>query len=360
MLRIAALFLCSLNTIFAFEVVGLGAAITDHLVQVDETVLENEQFEKGGWYQISNERLQGLLQKHETETKPGGSTVNVLKGLTQLGYSTHVFGRTGNDAAADVFDAQLKECGVTSHLSRGEIASGQLISYVTQDGQRTFAVYFGASQSNTPPLEIKQELFENAKHLHIEGYQFIDYEAMKKAAALAKERGMTISLDLANQFVIKKYREELEEFLPLVDILIGNQDEARELTGFGPFEAVDRLARGRKAAVVTMSEKGAVARSGETKAYAPSCGAQVLDTTGAGDYFAAGFLSQFFKGAPLQTCVNEGCYIASHVIQNLGCEITKAQWETIKSRDGKKSSPQESFCSRYLGTKEAAAGQPGE
>jgi sugar/nucleoside kinase (ribokinase family) len=318
---------------FGNVVVGLGAAMTDNVILADESDLEYEGVEKGGWYEISHDRMRDILKRHEGnyETLPGGSAINVLKAISGLGIETRAIGRIGSDRTADHYNASLKMRGVRSFLSQGALPSGQVTCFVTSEGQRTFCNYFGSSQTDTPKITLDPAAFVGASHLHIEGYQCTDMPTMRQAISMAKQYGLTISLDLANQFVVRQFRSCIEEVLPSIDMLLSNSEEALELTGLMPHKALKQLSSVCPTVVITMSEHGAIAKSGNQQAFAPAIDVSVIDTTGAGDGFTGGFLTAFMSGAPLDLCLKQGCYLASFVIQHLGPEITDSQWEAIHS-----------------------------
>jgi sugar/nucleoside kinase (ribokinase family) len=319
-----------------YQILSLSAAIIDHLVFVEEDQLPSLANEKGGWAPIDYETLCMYLDiiKEKSYTSPGGSGVNVLKGLSQLGHKCAVVGKVGSDEMGDHFIRELEKKGIASFLERGALPTGQAICFITPDGQRTFRSYLGASHSLTD-LELKPSLFENITLFHIEGYQLVDPDLVTRALKLAKKSNIKISIDLASAEIVKRYKGYIYDILgQYVDIVLCNQDEAQELTGLPPKEACSALSSLCSVSVVTMGEKGCWTQSGETQLFTPAFVVDPIDTTGAGDYFASGFLNGVLKGLSLQSSALQGALVASYVVLEVGTEICENSWEEIKIRLG--------------------------
>ncbi len=314
-----------------YEVLSLSAAIIDHLIFVSDAELQEIADEKGSWKPIDYPTLCRYLEtfKGERRMSPGGSGINVLKGLAQLGHGCAVVGKVGNDRMGEYFVEELKRKGIASFFEKEPLPTGQAICFITPDGQRTFRSYLGASHS-LANLKLDTSLFENVKLFHIEGYQLVDPELVKKALMLAKERSIKTSIDLANTEIVRRHKTFILEMInEYVDIVLCNQDEAMELTGLPAKEASQKIAGMCSISVVTMSEKGCWTTSGQHSFFTPAFAVEPIDTTGAGDYFASGFLHGILTGAPLQTCALQGCLVASHVVTEIGTELSQASWDCI-------------------------------
>jgi sugar/nucleoside kinase (ribokinase family) len=313
-----------------YEILSLSAAIIDHLVFIDDAALNKIATEKGSWQPIDYETLQTYLNSiGETRMSPGGSGINVLKGLSHLGHDCAVVGKVGSDDMGNYFIRELQNKGIVSFFERGELPTGQAICFITPDGQRTFRSYLGASHSLSD-LKLDPSLFTNIKLFHIEGYQLVDPELVLKALKIAKMQGIKTSIDLANTEIVRRYKTFINEILnEYVDILLCNQDEAKELTGLPPKEACALLAKTCPICVVTMSENGCWTQSGEKQFFTPAFAVKPIDTTGAGDYFASGFLHGILTGVPLPTCALQGALVASHVVTQVGTEIGPESWKAI-------------------------------
>lgn len=203
---------------------------------------------------------------------------------------------------------------------------------ITPDGKRTFRSYLGASHSLTD-LALNPQFFTPAALFHIEGYQLVDQDLVRRALKMAKEAGVKVSMDLANVALVRSHQafilETLEKY---VDIVFCNESEAKELLGLSPSEACTALSKVCEVAVVTMSEKGSWAQKGEEKCYTPAFDVVTVDTTGAGDFYASGFLHGYLNHASIEKCAWIGTLVASYVVKRIGAEIPPPVWEEIRMR----------------------------
>lgn len=317
------------------EVLSLSAAIIDHIIFIKDEELKEFASEKGSWQPIDHPTLCNYLSRFRGEKRmsPGGSGVNVLKGLAHLGHRTAVVGKVGSDDMGQYVIEELKKKGITPFFKKeASLPTGQAICFITPDGQRTFRSYLGASHSLSD-LDLKPELFETIKLFHIEGYQLVDQKLVRHALKIAKDKNIKISIDLANTEIIRRHKPFILEIIQdYVDIVLCNQDEARELTGLHAKEASLKIADLCSISVVTMGEKGCWTTSGETHFFTPAFAVEPIDSTGAGDYFASGFLHGILTGAPLQTCSLQGSLVAYHCVIEVGTEICKNSWKWIHTR----------------------------
>ncbi len=326
-----------LLVVFAFiklnasQVLSLSAAIVDHLVFVENEELFGITQEKGGWASIDYETFCNYLKVIEGRTSmcPGGSGVNVIKGLSRLGNKCAVVGKIGPDKMGDYFIEQLSRKGIMLFLEKGVLPTGQAICFITPDGQRTFRAYVGASHSQSD-LKLDVSFFQDIDLFHVEGYQLIEPDLVLRSLKAAKALNIKTSIDLANVELIRRFRPFIFEILEnYVDIVLCNQDEALELTGLEPKEVCAFLAKYCPVAVVTMGEKGCWTQSGEEQVFAPAFFVAPIDTTGAGDYFASGFLDGYLKGYSLHSSSLQGALIASYVVRTVGTELSQASWDEI-------------------------------
>ena len=286
------------------EVLSLSAAIVDHFFLISEEQLRTITIEKGTWAPIDHATLTEILQRNPNISRmvTGGSGVNVIKGLAHFDHSCAVVGKIGADDKGDFFLRNIRRLGVESYLQQGKLPTGQAICFITPDAERTFRSYLGASHSLTD-MELKNEYFEGVTLFHIEGYQLVDPDLVLRALKKAKKMGVTVSLDLANVEIVRRNKEFLLQILPeYVDIVFCNESEAKEFTGLSPKEACSNLASFCEVAVVTMSERGCWTQSGKSLFYSPAFAVNALDSTGAGDLFASGFLHGYLTHEPLQKC----------------------------------------------------------
>jgi len=322
-----------------YHILSLSAAIIDHYFFISDEQLKSVTNEKGSWAPIDFETLTSILDKNLNSSKmiPGGSGANVIKGLAQLGEKCAIVGKVGSDDKGDYYFKKLKGWGIVPIFEKGTLPTGQAICLITPDGERTFRTYLGASHSLTD-LHIDKSLFnEKVRLFHIEGYQLVDPDLTLRTLKLAKEFGITISLDLANEQIVRRNKEFILEVLEkYVDILFCNEKEAKVLTGLKASQACEELSKYCDVAIVTMSERGSWAKRGIEKVYMKALSVKAIDTTGAGDLYASGFLHGYLNGWSLKESAWLGAYVASEVVKRVGAEIPDSIWEEILKRIAKK------------------------
>lgn len=316
-----------------YEVLTLSAAIIDHFFSISDAELKTMSNEKGGWAPIDYTALKSIMDQGIELSKmvTGGSGANVIKGMAQLGNKCAIIGKVGNDEKGKYYTKNLRDLGIIPLFEQGTLPTGQAICLVTPDGERTFRTYLGASHSLTN-LHLDETIWkEGLKLFHIEGFQLVDRDLVIRALKRAKEHGVKISMDLANVEIVRRNKEFIQDILEkYVDIVFCNEREARVLTDLSASESCDVLGNLCEVAVVTMSEKGSWARRGEKKVFMEAFSVNAIDTTGAGDIYAAGFLHGYLSNAPLKKCAWLGSLTASYVVKRIGGEIPDAVWEEIQ------------------------------
>jgi len=316
-----------------YNVLSLSSAIIDHYFFISDDQLKFMANEKGTWTPIDHETLSRILQKNTgaAKTIPGGSGANVLKGFCHLGGKCAVIGKVGSDDKGEFYVKRLKEQGITPLMQQGALPTGQAVCLITPDGERTFRSYLGASHSLSD-LKFDPEVFKKADLYHIEGYQLVDPDLVIKTLKIAKKAGTLISMDLANIEIVRRNKEFIHNILEkYVDIIFCNEKESEALTGLSASEACDKLSAFCKVAVVTMSERGSWVRSGNEKVFMEAFAANAIDSTGAGDLYAGGFLYGYLNEMPLNECAWLGSLLASYVVRRIGAEIPEPIWEEIRS-----------------------------
>ncbi len=255
----------------------------------------------------------------------GGSAANTAAGLASLGGSAAYVARVADDLLGEVFTHDIRAAGVSFESPRALCgpATGRCLIFVSPDGERTMCTYLGAA-AELGPEYIERELIEKAKVVYLEGYLW-DLEpakdALRLACSIAEEAGTSVALSLSDPFCVERHREE---FLALteggVDLLFANEDEVKLLYEADALDhAIDSLAAGVHIGAVTMGARGSVVASGDERLLSDAHPvADVVDTTGAGDLYAAGFLAAFARGADLLQCARLGSLAAAEVISHMG------------------------------------------
>jgi fructokinase len=308
------------------DVVGIGNAIVDVLVQADDRFLGDQGLTKGTMALVDEaqaERLYGSVGPG-LETS-GGSAANTLAGIAQLGGRAGFIGRVRDDQLGRIFSHDIRSVGAryeTPAATSGPSTARCLI-LVTPDAQRTMCTYLGASVG-LDPADLDLAMVAEAKVLYLEGYLW-DSEAAKRAfiaaAEVARSNGGQVALSLSDAFCVERHRDSFQELVDgHVDILFANEMEITALYRANSFEQAVQEVRGRCAvAALTRSEKGSLVLSGEhSHAVAPYRLGPLVDTTGAGDLYAAGFLHGFAQGWDPARCGHLGSLCAGQVVTQLG------------------------------------------
>lgn len=315
------------------KVLALGNALTDILMQVSDEQVQSLGLEKGSMNHISLESARYIQEKFSTVRKSmiaGGSASNTVNALAALGTQTAFIGKIGNDEIGEFFRQNAEHNGVRPVLLPSRLMSGNCIALITPDGERTFATYLGAA-ANLKPENIMPEMFEGYDYFHIEGYIVQNHELIEKAVRLAKEAGLIVSLDLASFNVVNENKEFLTDLVErYVDIIFANEDESFAYTQLQPEESVAELAKTCKIAIVKVGKGGSYIQQGEERIHVPAVCTNCIDSTGAGDYYAAGFLYGQVHGFDLNTCAQIGTMVAGRVCEVLGAKLSEETWHELK------------------------------
>ncbi|WP_018148838.1 adenosine kinase [Henriciella marina] len=309
-----------------FDVVGLGNAIVDVFASVEDSFLEEHDIRKNGMTLIDEDRADALVQAApEGPQLSGGSGANTIVGISSFGGRAGYIGKVAKDPLGDVFRKDMNESGIPfeTHALEDGPATARCVVFVTPDGARSMNTFLGASVLFSP-TDIQEDMVRDAAILYLEGYLF-DQEAAKAAfvhaSEIAKAAGRKVALTLSDGFCVERHRDS---FLHLIknhiDLVFANEDEALSLYQTEDFdEAVARMREDTGLAAITRSEKGSVVIGPDgVVAVAAEPVSKVVDTTGAGDQYAAGFLFGVSRELPLETCARLGHIAAAEVISHYG------------------------------------------
>jgi len=290
---------------------------------------------KGGMTLIDGE-LSSLIQKEishlNIKITTGGSVANAINGIAALGAACGYIGSIGQDALGILFKNEMLKRGIGVVLKELELPTGNAVGFVSPDGERTFATYLGAAVEMGPD-DITPDLFSGYNLFFIEGYLVFNNSLIMAAASAAKSAGLAIALDLSSFNVVEANMEILNELVDnYIDIVFANEEEAKSFTGLAPKAALENLASRCDIAIVKVGKEGAFVQQGTQKWHIPASGGKVMDTTGAGDYFAAGFLAGMAVGHNLEKCGKIGALLAGEVIQVVGAELEESHWEFIRNQ----------------------------
>ena len=309
------------------DVLAIGNAIVDVISDADDDFLAREGMHKGAMRLIDEAEAARLYEAMgPAREASGGSAANTVAGLASLGLRTAFVGQLADDQLGQIFAHDIRSLGVefATPPKDGIGATARCLILVTPDAQRTMNTFLGAAQMLGPDA-VEEAHVAASKIVYLEGYLWDPAEpraAMYKAMDAARSAGTKVAFTLSDSFVVDRHRSDLLRLLEerRIDILFANEAEMLQLAGAGDFgSAVNVVAQRVPTLVVTRGERGAVARRGEEFAQVPAEAiARLVDTTGAGDLFAAGFLAGEARGLGLEPSLKLGAICAAEVIQHYG------------------------------------------
>lgn len=316
------------------KVLGIGNALVDIMTKLpDDSTLDKFSLRKGSM-QLSEkdfaDKINNETANFDKSQSSGGSAANTIHGLANLGAATGYIGKVGKDEFGEFFSNDMKAHGIEPFMLKSATDTGMAVALISPDSERTFATYLGAAVELSDS-DLNSNQFKGYKYLHIEGYLALNHDLMLKAAELAKENNLKISIDMASFNVVEDNLEFLKDYVKnYVDIVFANEEEAKAFTGKEPEEALNIIAEQCDIAVVKIGSKGSMVKSdGKTYQVEPFK-ANSIDTTGAGDLYASGFLYGLSNNLPLEKCGSIGSLCASKVIQVIGSKMSNETWAEIK------------------------------
>ncbi len=315
-----------------FDVLGIGNAIVDVISLTGDDFLAAQGLRKGAMTLIDEARAEALYKAIGPATfVSGGSAANTIIGAASLGCRAAFIGKLKDDETGSAFAHDIRAANVdfSIHFAKDGPASGRCLVLVTPDGQRTMNTFLGAAQSLSE-ADVDEDLVKQSAIVYLEGYLW-DPPAAKaafvKAAKIARGAGRRVALTLSDPFCVDRYRDE---FLGLirsgaVQIVFANESELHSLYQTGDFDAAAAQLRAENVlGVVTRSERGSLVVTRDEVLAVPAFPVDlVVDTTGAGDLFAAGFLAGLSKSKNFETCARLGALAAAEIIQHIGARPLK-------------------------------------
>lgn len=313
-------------TVQQLDVIGFGNAIVDVLARTEDAFLDRQGMRKGGMTLIDEARAEAVYGSMGPGVEiSGGSAANTMAGIASLGGQAGFVGKVRDDELGGIFAHDIRAAGVayaTPPAASGP-ATARCLILVTPDGERTMNTYLGAAQ-DLGPADVDEAMVAAATVTYLEGYLWdppAAKEAFLKASGIAHKAGRTVSLTLSDAFCVGRYRAEFLDLMRkgVVDLVFANEAELISLYETDFDDALAQLRADVKHAVVTRSEKGALSMTADELVRVPAYPvAKVVDTTGAGDLFAAGYLHGFSRGLSAEDCLKLGALCASEIISHIG------------------------------------------
>jgi len=322
----------------SFDLIGVGSPIMDLLASVTDDVLAKVPGDKGGMVLVDPDEMRSLLRllDQPPATSTGGSAANTTLNASRLGLKTTFLGKLGNDDYARAYRDRFTAGGVdASRFKTGDVPNGQCLALVTPDTERTMRTSLGAAMTLSPD-EISVDDFRGCRHAHIEGYLVFNRALADAVLTAARAVGCTVSLDLASFEVVGASRDWLfSQFKTGIDVVFANEDEIKAL--YESEESYDILARrlageGVVAAVKVGRDGAWIAQGDELHRIAPVTISDAIDTNGAGDAWAAGFLSGYLRGLPLPACGQIASHLGAETVRHLGPIVPDDHFMSLTSR----------------------------
>lgn len=320
-----------------YDVIGIGNALVDFLIELDEEKICYLNLKKGNFHMMSadeSKKIIDYLKGHDIKLAPGGSCANTISTIAKLGGKTVFIGKVGDDDHGDFFCQELEKDNVKINISKGPGMTGHAITMITPDTERTFSVHLGESV-NIKKNDIIEEDIKKSKIFHIEGYQLDDpdlKQTVLHAMDIAKSNGVIISMDLGDPGLIKRNLKDFKSIVTLyANILFLNEEEARVFTGLDDIDlATEKASMITDIVVVKLGKKGSIIKKGDRIILIEPKIVDAVDTTGAGDNYAAGFLYGITQGLGLEKSGKIANVISAKIVEKIGARFDSDPKELIK------------------------------
>jgi len=318
------------------KLLGTGNALVDILIRINnDSLLEKLSLPKGGMTLIDKEKANHILNstaQFDLRKSAGGSVANTINGLAHLGISTGFIGTVGKDKFGSFFSQEMTENSVDAHLSFINEETGKSLVLISEDSERTMATYLG-SAVYLDKSTLNQELFSEYDYFYLEGYLLPLRDYVIKALKIAKSTGNKISIDLSSFSTVEENREFLEQILhEYVDIVFANESEARVFTGKDDlYQAAQNISEKCQIAVVKCGSNGSIIQQGSDYYKIEPEASKAIDTTGAGDLYAAGFFYGLMNEYPLEMCGQLGSMLGGKVVEIVGARMGEQEWKEIET-----------------------------
>jgi len=316
------------------RILGIGNALVDVMTLVQgDYILQEFKLPKGSMQLVDREKSEGI--KAATAIFPrtwssGGSAANTIHGLAMLGADTGFIGSIGRDDTGDFFENDMKKAGVNTLLIRRNSPTGTAVALITQDSERTFATHLGAATELNSD-DLNPLLFEGYDILYLEGYIINNLALVETACSIAHSKNMLVALDLASYNVVEEHKDPFLKIVSgYVDILFANEQEALAFTGLDGEKALPSLSEMSPTVILKIGAEGSWLKTADETIKISAYPVKCVDTTGAGDLYAAGFLYGYANGLPLEKCGILGSFMAGKVIEIIGARMDRERFALIK------------------------------
>jgi len=322
------------HSIIMGKVLGMGNALVDILLKLEnDLLLETLALPKGSMQLVDSRTAADVIRAvgHNGATKAsGGSAANTIHGLANLGVKTGFLGKVGKDEWGAFFKKDMESLDIDPILLESNTQSGRAIALISPDSERTFATYLGAAVEMRAE-DIPSDVFSDYSYLHIEGYLVQNQELIEEAVKRARQHGVKVSLDLASFNVVEENLEFLRGIVrDYVDILFANEEEAKSFTeGLEDEAALEWMGKLCDMVILKLGAEGSLIKHKTELVRVKAVVANPVDTTGAGDLYAAGFLYGLINSLSLKKCGDIGALLSARVIEVVGPKMDSQMWEKL-------------------------------
>jgi len=315
------------------SVLGIGNALIDVLITItDDAVLQKFGLPKGSMTLVDAILSAEIKKETKNSTRSiqtGGSAANTVHGIAKLGGRCGYIGKISEDEFGNFYLEDFRNNNINTHFFYSETGTGHATGLISPDSERTFGTYLGAAMELTAD-EMTHEIFREYGIMHIEGYLVQNHALIEAAMSIAKQNGLLVSIDMASFNIVEANIDFLHRIIrEYVDIVFANEEEATSLTGKNPQEALLEIAEMCSIAVVKLGAHGSLIKSGDRIIRIDAISAKSIDTTGAGDIYAAGFLYALTENLDLEVAGKIGSLLAGNVVEIIGAKITDETWNEL-------------------------------
>ncbi len=315
------------------SILGIGNALIDVLIHIsDDAVLQKFGLPKGSMTLVDarlSEEIKKETKNNQRTIQTGGSAANTVHGIAKLGGKCGYIGKISDDEFGNFYVEDFRKNNINTHFFYSETGTGHATGLISADSERTFGTYLGAAMELIAE-EMAPEIFRDYGIMHIEGYLVQNHALIESAMKVAKENGLLVSIDMASFNIVAANMEFLHRVIrEYVDIVFANEDEAQSLTGKNPEEALHIIGEMCQLAVVKLGAQGSMIKSGGKVIRIEAIPAKSVDTTGAGDIYASGFLYALAEGFDLETAGKLGSLLAGNVVEVVGAKIPEETWRML-------------------------------
>jgi sugar/nucleoside kinase (ribokinase family) len=315
------------------SILGIGNALIDVLINIpDDAVLQKFGLLKGSMTLVDailSAEIKKETKNNERIIQTGGSAANTVHGIAKLGGACGYIGKISDDEMGRFYVSDFKANHIHTHFFYSPTGTGHATALISKDSERTFGTYLGAALELVPE-EMTSEIFSKYGIMHIEGYLVQNHALIEAAMKTAKENGLLVSIDMASFNIVEQNLEFLNRIVrQYVDIVFANEEEALSLTGKNPLDALQAISEMCSIAVVKLGAQGSVIKTGERIIRIEAIPANSIDTTGAGDIYAAGFLYALTQHLDLEVAGKIGSLLAGNVVEVMGAKLPDKTWERL-------------------------------